>query len=289
MFQARLSGAFEKMATLLEKAHSVDYFGSSQLVIDDDALLQWSRESNISPADAQVEALHRGIVPLRYLRNLKALKPIEQKKICSSKVLVCGCGGLGGIVIQLLARAGVGCLRLVDGDTFTLTNLNRQLLGETSNLAKYKAQIAAEQVRAVNPLVQAEECTLMVQPDNVESLMQGMDLVLDAFDNLPGRFLLADGARKLGTPFIHAAVAGWWGQISTFLPDSNYNLQNIYGELRSRDPAEEATGVLGPTAAVIGSLEALEAIRLLAGRTPAYRDQLLYFDGESGTMEIFPL
>lgn len=281
---------FEKeMAGLFEQAYSIEYFGGSQLVIDDDALLRWARQNNISPARTQLEALQRGIVPLRYVKNLRALKPVEQKLICSSKALICGCGGLGGIVIHLLARAGVGYLRLVDGDTFTLTNLNRQLLGESSNLSESKALAAAERVRAVNPLVEVEACNLMVQQDNVEPLIQGMDVVLDALDNLSGRFLLADSARKLGIPFIHAAVAGWWGQVSTFLPYSTHKLEAIYGELRSRDPAEEATGVLGPTAAVIGSLEALEAIRLLAGRTPAYTDKLLYFDGESGRMEILPL
>lgn len=277
------------MAALLERAYSVDYFGGSQLVIDDEALLRWAQEESISPAQAQLEALQKGILPLRYLKNLKALKPVEQKRICASKALVCGCGGLGGIIIHLLARAGVGYLRLVDGDTFALTNLNRQLLSETSNLAKSKALIAAERVRAVNPLIEAEACNLMIQKDNAVQLMQGMDIVLDALDNLPGRFLLADSAREQGIPFVHAAVAGWWGQVSTFLPHSTRNLQSIYGELRSRDPAEEATGVLGPTAAVIGSLEALEAIRLLAGRRPAYDDKLLYFDGESGKMEILPL
>lgn len=279
----------KKMAALLERAYSVDYFGGSQLVIDDEALLRWAQEESISPAQAQLEALQKGILPLRYLKNLKALKPVEQKRICASKALVCGCGGLGGIIIHLLARAGVGYLRLVDGDTFALTNLNRQLLSETSNLAKSKALIAAERVRAVNPLIEAEACNLMIQKDNAVQLMQGMDIVLDALDNLPGRFLLADSAREQGIPFVHAAVAGWWGQVSTFLPHSTRNLQSIYGELRSRDPAEEATGVLGPTAAVIGSLEALEAIRLLAGRRPAYDDKLLYFDGESGKMEILPL
>ena len=130
---------------------------------------------------------------------------------------------------------------------------------------------------------------VLIQQNNAQSLMEDMDIVLDALDTLPGRFLLADSARQQGIPFLHAAVAGWWGQVSTFLPHSTRDLESIYGELRSRDPAEESTGVLGPTAAVIGSLEALEAIRLLIGRTPAYSDRLLYFDGESGMMEILPL
>lgn len=277
------------MQTLLERAYSIDYFGVSLSVIDDEAILNWARESGASPAEGQLRALQQEIMPLRYLKNLKALQPADQQRICSATALVCGCGGLGGIVIQLLARAGVGRIRVVDGDAFASTNLNRQLLSKTSNLSRSKALIAAETVRQVNPLVDVEACHLMIQTDNVGSLMRDVDLVLDALDNLAGRFLLANTARETGIPFLHAAVAGWWGQISTFLPHSRTTLKNIYGELQSRDPAEEAVGVLGPTAAVIGSLEALEAIRILIGKTPAYSDKLLYFDGESGQTEILPL
>lgn len=277
------------MVTLLKKAHSVDYFGTDQLVIDDESLLNWALEKNISASAAQITALQEGVVPVRYLKNLHALKLDEQRGICASKVLVCGCGGLGGIVIHLLARAGVGYLRFVDGDTFYPTNLNRQLLSNSLNLEQPKALVAAETVRMINPLIQVEGFSLTIDQENVEELLRDNDLVIDAIDNLPGRFLLAQTARSLGIPFVHAAVAGWWGQISTFLPHSSCNLKSIYGESRSRDPAEEAVGVLGPTASIIGSLEALEAIRLLVGRQPAYSDKLLYFDGESGQMEIIPL
>jgi molybdopterin/thiamine biosynthesis adenylyltransferase len=88
---------------------------------------------------------------------------------------------------------------------------------------------------------------------------------------------------------IHAAVAGWWGQMTTLLPDSSTGLHQIYGKKRSRDTAEEALGVLGPTAAVLGSLEALEALRLLTGKASAYSGTLLYFDGESGRTELLSL
>ena len=277
------------MATLLEKACSVDYFGTDQLVIDDGSLLDWARGENVSPSAAQIIALQEGIVPLRYLKNIHALKLVEQSSVCASKVFVCGCGGLGGIVIHLLARAGVGCLRLADGDTFYPTNLNRQLLSDSQNLGQSKALVAAEKARVINPLIQVEGFNLTIDQENAEQLLRSSDLVIDAVDNLPGRFLLAQTARSLGIPFIHAAVAGWWGQISTFLPHSSCDLKSIYGESRSRDPAEEAVGVLGPAASIIGSLEALEAIRLLVGRQPAYGDKLLYFDGESGQIEIIPL
>ncbi len=276
-------------ATLLERAHCLDYFGSPQRVIEDEPLLSWACQANISPPAAQMAALREGIIPLRYLKNLTALKLSEQRSICAGRVLVCGCGGLGGIIIQLLARAGVGHLRVVDGDVFYASNLNRQLLSNVSNLSHSKALIAARETQKINPLIRVEPVNLIMEQRNAAELVRDNDLVLDALDNLAGRFLLAESAREEGIPFIHAAVAGWWGQISTFMPHSSCDLKSVYGGLRSRDPAEEATGVLGPSAAIIGSLEALEAMRLLAGKNPVYCDKLLYFDGESGQTELIPL
>lgn len=271
--------------TLKDRAYLCDHAGEPQLVIEDGPLLAWAGKNNLPVSQAQLQALHEGIIPVRYLKNMWALQLAEQSRICASKVLICGCGGLGGIVIQLLARAGVGYLRLVDGDVFISSNLNRQLLCDTHQLSRPKAQVAAEAVQDINPLVAVEAFQQMAERENVGKLLPGMDLIVDALDNLPSRFLLADAARSLNLPFIHAAVAGWWGQITTFLPQSERDLKSIYGERSTRDAEELSLGVLGPTAAVIGSLEALEAIRILCGRNPAYADQLLYFDGESGRAE----
>jgi molybdopterin/thiamine biosynthesis adenylyltransferase len=189
----------------------------------------------------------------------------------------------------LLARAGVGHLRLVDGDLFVQSNLNRQLFCDTRRLSHPKAQVAGEQVRIVNPFVEVEVFNEELERGNVETLIGGMDLVLDALDNIETRFLVAETARQLSIPLIHAAVAGWWGQISTFLPGSAIDLGAVYGKRRSRHPSEDTVGVLGATAAVIASLEALEALRILCGRKSVYAEQLLYFDGETGRTEVVPL
>jgi molybdopterin/thiamine biosynthesis adenylyltransferase len=277
------------MTNLADRAYTVDYLGTSQRVVEDGPLLAWAQENHLSLAAAQGEALQQGVLPLRYARNFSALSLLEQQRLCSSTVLVCGCGGLGGIVIQLLARAGVGRLRVVDGDIFVPSNLNRQLLCDTQHLAEPKAQVAARTVRAVNPLVEVEATLEPLDEGNAGELIAGADLALDALDSIPARFVLADAARGLRVPLIHAAVAGWWGQLSTLLPDSRCDLTSIYGERRMRDASEQALGVLGPMAAIIGSLEALEAIRVLSGRPSAYSNRLLYFDGETGRMEIVPL
>lgn len=274
---------------LEDQAYPVGSVGKRQLVIEDGPLLDWAEEKGAAPYEAQLEALHRQIIPLRYLKNFGGIDFAEQIRICESRVFICGCGGLGGILINLMARAGVGHLRLADGDVFAPSNLNRQLLSDTQQLLRQKALVGAERVRIINPLVEVEIFPVLASEENIAEMVQDVDLALDALDNLPGRYLLAGAARRAGAPFIHAAVAGWWGQISTFLPESASDMEMIYGSRQARDPAEESMGVLGPTAAVVGSLEALEALRLLSGKEPAYADRLLYFDGESGRMEIMPL
>lgn len=270
-------------------AYTVESHGKQWVVMEDSALVKWSEERGIDPLKAQVQALEKGIIPLRYLRNFGALDFHEQIRICRSRVLICGCGGLGGTLINLLARAGVGMMRLVDGDAFAPSNLNRQILCDTHQLSREKARVAAETVQAINPFVTVQFHPVDLNEENMAEVARGMDLILDALDNLTGRFLVERAARNANTPFIHAAVAGWWGQISTFLPQSRSNLKMIYGSRQVRDSVEESFGVLGPTAATIGSLEALEAIRILCGREPAYADQLFYFDGVCGHMNLVPL
>jgi molybdopterin-synthase adenylyltransferase len=297
-FRASLDGVCEKstalasgavMADLDQLAHILDGDGRLQRFVEDDALLEWAEENALSPGSAQLEALRRGIIPSRYVRNLCALTLEEQQRLCGSTALVCGCGGLGGILVELLARAGVGRMRIVDGDVFVPSNLNRQLFSDRTSLARAKADVAAEALRIINPFTSADAIRENLTETNAERLVQGTDLVMDALDNIEGRRLLATTARRLEVPLIHAAVAGWWGQVSTLLPGGSIDLDSIYGTQQSRDVTEQSFGVLGPVAATIGSLQALEAVRILCGRPSAYNDRLLYFDGESGRMEVMPL
>ncbi|ABK17765.1 HesA/MoeB/ThiF family protein [Syntrophobacter fumaroxidans] len=267
----------------------VEYEGESRLVIDDRSLLEWASEKGRIPRQAVAEAIRYGITPLRYLKNFSALSLDEQLKLCESTVFICGCGGLGGHLVNLAARAGIGSIGIADKDIFFPTNLNRQLFCDTGHMSRPKVHVAEERIRCVNPFVDVRVYPQAVDAGNAEEFIEGADVVLDALDDLPARFILADAARRLGIPFVHGAAAGWWGQVCTFLPDSPLRLSSIYGSRTVKDPSEERMGVLGPTPAVIAGLQALEAIRILAGRQPAYAGRLLYFDGETGAMEIVPL
>lgn len=277
------------MERLEECVDFIQVEGREQGVIQDEPLLRWAEARSLTPREAVVRALERGILPLRYVRNLVSLGIAEQLSLCRSRALICGCGGLGGALGSLLARAGVGSIRFVDGDAFTPSNLNRQWFCDTSSIGRNKAETARDRVLRINPLLEVQAFPLRMEASNVKQLLDSVDLALDALDDLPSRFVLFEAAQDMEIPFIHAAVAGWLGQIATFTPNFPAHLSQIYGRHRRRSEAEEALGVLGPTAAVIGSLQSMEALRVLTGKSPAYEGSLLYFDGESGEQALTPL
>lgn len=265
------------------------YGGQPLRVVEDPDLLAWARAQGLAPWEAQEQALEQGILPLRYLKNLWALSFEDQRKLAASTVFVCGCGGLGGVAAQLLARAGVGHLIFADPDTFCPTNLNRQWFAHSENIGRPKAAEAAEGCRRINPLIRVTAFQGPLDSENAERLFAGCRAAVDALDNLEGRFVLEKACRSLGIPWVHGAVAGWFGQIATFLPGSSIGLEAVYGRRRERTQAEQDLGVLGPTPAVIGSLQALEVLRILTGRPPAYAGRLLYFDGDTGASHLIPL
>lgn len=267
----------------------LSYGGRTVRIAEDADLLAWAGLQGLAPWEAQEQALEQGILPLRYLKNLWALSFEEQRKLAASAVFVCGCGGLGGVVAQLLARAGVGHLILADPDAFCPSNLNRQWFAHSENIGQPKAAEAAQGCRRINPLIRVAAFQEPLDLENAERLLIGCRAAVDALDNLEGRFVLEKACRSLGIPWVHGAVASWFGQIATFLPSSPIGLEAVYGRRRERTQAEQDLGVLGPTPAVIGSLQALEVLRILTGRPPAYAGRLLYFDGDTGASHLIPL
>jgi len=202
-------------------------------------------------------------------------------------VLVCGCGGLGGVLINLLARAGVGTLRLVDGGIFVPSNLNRQWFSDTLEISRVKSEVTGARVRVINPLIEVEGFPLS-WTRIMRILCQGMDLVIDALDDLLA-ICSGGNCKRMRVPFIYSAASGWWGRSAPSLRSPFWICHSIYGREEEQDQPDNVMGVLGPAPAVIGGLAAFEAIRLLSGRNPAYADQLLYLDGESGRMDVIYL
>lgn len=212
----------------------------------------------------------------RYLRNHDALSLDEQEKLASKRVLIVGCGGLGGMVIECLARIGVGHMRVVDGDVFEESNLNRQLLCSGMNLGRPKTLAAQQRVMAVNPLVEVEAVQAELTSDNALELLGNCDIAVDCLDNIPSRLLLQQAAKEAGIPLVHAAIAGWRGQVAVVQPGEDL-LSLLYNNSRQEQGEEISTGTLSFTAAALGALQASEVVKLLLGRQ-GLQGELLILD-----------
>ena len=165
----------------------------------------------------------------RYIRNLGALTEEECALLRTKTVFVAGCGGLGGFLIEMLLRLGVGTIRAADGDVFEASNLNRQLLSSPQALGQPKAEAAAERAALVNPGVRFVPIPEFVTEENAVRLIRGCDAVLDALDNIGARRILARACAAEGIPMIHGAICGWSAQAAVILPGDDL-IDKIYPE-----------------------------------------------------------
>jgi Dinucleotide-utilizing enzymes involved in molybdopterin and thiamine biosynthesis family 2 len=154
----------------------------------------------------------------RYDRNMNMLSKEENEKLKDFRVCVLGCGGLGGYAIEMLGRLGIGYITAVDKDVFEETNLNRQILSDMNSLGKSKALMAVERMKLVNPEVFVNAIVDEFNFENGKDIIKGHDIVIDALDNIEGKLTLQDICEELGIPFVHGAIAGWYGQVTTVFP-----------------------------------------------------------------------
>jgi molybdopterin/thiamine biosynthesis adenylyltransferase len=203
--------------------------------------------------------------PKQYQRNHEAISREDQAKLAEKWVLIAGCGGLGGYVIENLGRVGVGHLRLVDGDCFEESNLNRQLLSSHMNLGRPKVLAAKQRMQAVNPNVEVEGFQTRINAENALELMKGCDLVVDCLDNISSRKVLQAACEQAGLILVHGAVAGWMGQVCVVMPGERL-LDMLYPDQNAERGEEINQGTLSFTAATIGSIQASLAIKQLLGK-----------------------
>jgi len=239
--------------------------------------------------ELSLELLAAGRMPERYQRNKGTIGIDGQIRLLKAKVAIVGAGGLGGTVIELLARVGVGCLRVIDGDAFAVHNLNRQLLSTEQNQGKNKAYAAAARVALINQDVRVEPVPYMLQADNAEKLLQDVDVIVDALDNVSARLLLNQAARRYGIPLVYAAIAGFTGQVMTIMP-GDQGLERIYKKPTASDKGVEVMlGNPAGTPALAASLQVQEVVKILTGIGEPLRNKLLYFDTEINVFEILTL
>lgn len=228
----------------------------------------------------------------RYSRQIMLPQVGEagQQKLAASRVMIVGLGGLGSPVALYLAAAGVGELHLVDGDRVDISNLQRQILYRTNHRDKSKAQVAAQQLGAANPEIRLHAHDRMADESWLRVRVPGVDLVLDCTDNLEIRHTINRVCRDAGRPVIMASVRGFSGQLVSF--DFSASQSPCYACLFPPGRQQEVqncstTGVIGPALGVIGSMQALEAIKFLLGLPLASLGRLQLFEAE--TLELRPL
>lgn len=219
----------------------------------------------------------------RYARNIPALTEAECQILRNKRVLVVGCGGLGGHIIDQLARIGIGFLRVCDGDVFEVSNLNRQLLSRIPLLGTSKARAAANHVARVNPDISVEAVEDFMTRQKVRSLIADCDIVMDALDNIPSRRLLAAACEEAGIPYVYGAIQGWVAQAAISLPG-----ENLIEKLFPRDVEIRDKSVLSFTPSLCASIQTSLCVKLLVGR-PIETGTIYYFDLLNQEFEAIPL
>jgi len=219
----------------------------------------------------------------RYARQILLFGEEGQERLKGAKVFIAGAGGLGCPIALYLAVAGIGEIRIADRDTVDRTNLNRQVLHWERDLGTPKAGSAEAKLREANPDIRIKAFATTIDETNVRDLVAGADLIVDAMDNFPTRYLLNREALRSGVPLIHGAIRGFDGQATTIVPGKTACLECIFPEA----PPAEVFPVVGTTPGVIGMIQANEAIKYLLGREDLLANRLLLWDGMATTLETY--
>jgi len=239
--------------------------------------LEAARRFSLSPALVEGIILDNGLLPARYQRNRQTISQAGQRELFHSRVAVIGCGGLGGYIIEELARLGVGTIVAIDPDVFEEHNLNRQLFSTPDNLGQYKVEAAHRRISVINPAVTliARQCSFSA--GNAAELLTGSRVAVDALDSIGVRMELADACSAMGIPLVHGAIAGWFGHVTTQFPGDG-TLQSTYGAEKSCKGVETSLGNPSFTPAVVASLEVAEVCKLLLGQGTPLRGRQLAID-----------
>lgn len=248
-----------------------------------DGLLPWpahcaaAEQFSCSHATIEELALENGILPARYQRNRNMISVAEQLLLFRSRIAVIGCGGLGGYIIEELARLGVGRLVAVDPDIFEEHNLNRQILSSPGTLGKAKVEAALARVNEINPAVTVTPVKDAFCTANGHELLKGVTVAVDALDSIAYRLELAEVCAQMQIPMVHGAIGGWYGHVVTQLPGDT-TVQKIYRNWVEGKGIEKELGNPAFTPAVVASLQVAEVCKIVLGRGELLRRRKLSID-----------
>ena len=219
----------------------------------------------------------------RYERNIPSLTETESELLRTKKVAVIGCGGLGGYIIEQLARLGIGTIRIVDGDVFEESNLNRQLFSDVTVLGKPKTEVSQARIRAVNPDVKVEALYGYLEEDNALEFLRGCDAVVGALDNIYTRRVLERNCEVLGIPYVYGAIHGWVAQVAVDMPG-----QRLIEKMYPQGAAFKDKSSLSFTPGFCASMQTALCVKYLVGR-PVESGTIFYFDLLNQEFETIPM
>lgn len=223
-----------------------------------------------------------GTVSDFFCRNIGSLSPAQQQNLQDATVTVIGCGGLGGFVIEELARLGVGTLYICDPDRFSISNINRQLYALTETLGQHKAVVAAQRVRLMHDQTTVLPITAPFQEEK-EQLLGSADVVVDCLDNGDSRCKLAESCSRYQLPLVHGAVQQWYGQVAVQLACGNL-IQKLYGFEEKNETT--APSVLSYTVGLVASLQVAETCKLLLNMESSLHNTWMSIDLRRLTFDI---
>jgi len=254
------------------------------------ACQQISEKEGVPLREVEIAAIQQRVLPVRYQRNLGTVGWEGLRKLLEATVAIAGLGGLGGWVVEGLARMGVGHLILIDGDRFEENNLNRQLLSIPAVIGSAKTAVARDRVAAVNPATQVttyqQQITRDTLPQMLSTEQATVNVLVDALDTLPTRLMLQDVAQSLNIPMVHGAIAGYVGQVMTIFP-GDQGLYALYG----RGPVPErgietAWGNPAATPMMVSAWQIQEVVKIITGKGIPLRNRMLFMDAEVGEVTI---
>jgi len=211
----------------------------------------------------------------RYIKN-GIFTSEEMSILRSSSICIIGCGGLGGHILEMLARLGIGNLTIVDGDVFDVTNLNRQILSSENNIGKSKVMEAFKRIKAINSDVAINTINEFVNSENVNDIIKSSDVVIDALDSIDDRRMLARACDESDKIMIHGAIAGWYGQVSTIYPGDK-TMDRLYPS-KHKKGVEVSIGNPSFTPALVASIQVSEAVKLITSKPHILRNKIMYID-----------
>jgi molybdopterin/thiamine biosynthesis adenylyltransferase len=229
----------------------------------------------------------------RYQRQLiiPAMGEAGQEKLKRARVIVTGAGGLGSPVLMYLAAAGVGTIGIIDSDTVSISNLQRQVLYATRDIGRVKAEAAAERISLLNPLIRVISFPVRLTAENAPDLLSGYDIAVDCSDNFATRYLLSDATRHERIPMVYGAVYQFMGQASVFNYKGGPSYRDLFPEKihLTDDNKTDPPGVIGALPGIIGSVQACEVIKIITGAGDVLSGRLLQADALSLRAEIISL